>query len=39
MVGVTKVIVIRRATREDVEGITAVVQDVWEQAIDVEVCH
>jgi ribosomal protein S18 acetylase RimI-like enzyme len=30
---------IRRATPEDVEGVAVIVQDVWEQAIDVEVCY
>jgi ribosomal protein S18 acetylase RimI-like enzyme len=39
MVGVTEVITVRRATLEDVEGIATVIQDVWEQPIDVEVCH
>jgi ribosomal protein S18 acetylase RimI-like enzyme len=30
---------IRRAALEDVQGIATVIQDVWEQVIDVEVCH
>jgi ribosomal protein S18 acetylase RimI-like enzyme len=30
---------IRRATPEDVAGIARVVQEVWEQAIEVDVCH
>ena len=34
-----KVVKIRRATPQDVKGIATVVQDVWEQAIDLEVCH
>jgi N-acetylglutamate synthase-like GNAT family acetyltransferase len=35
----TLVINIRRATPADVKGIAAVVQEVWKQSIDYEVCH
>ncbi len=30
---------IRRATPEDIAGIATVVQEVWEQTIEVEVCR
>jgi ribosomal protein S18 acetylase RimI-like enzyme len=30
---------IRKATAEDVEGIAVVVQEVWKQTIEVDICH